>query len=292
MLQVGHRVDGTCRVTMAGEGRCKFDLETGQVHDCEEVAPASVKSFPCASELVEIHAENAAWVRASDFATCIGTSDATLCAGYGFGDLARDLPIQCGPFGDEPCAAIPHALDVGATASVFAGQNGRWCALTPAGTLRCGPALDQLAGTDDVVAFTVGRPACALRSDATLWCEGDDALAKVLDDVVDVATDTHACAVTGDGGLWCWGSNEAGQLGLGDRKAREQPTRLELPDMVEVEVGYERSCALSRDGTLWCWGSDEGGALGIGDGPRARCQSAGIGVGPVPCVLEPRRVGL
>ena len=292
MLQLGagEHVDGQCRVAVGAEQRCQFNFETGTVRDCKEISPESIQAFPCAPDLVEIAAEGAEWIEASDFATCVGTSDATLCAGYGFGELASDLPQKCGPWGDEPCAATLHPLDVGATASVFAGQNGRWCTRDRDGVLRCGNPLRQLDGLDDVVDFATGRPACALRGDATLWCEGEGGPVQVLEHVVDVATDTHACAVTDDGALWCWGANDAGQLGLGDREARKQPTQLELSDVAEVEVGYERTCALRRDGVVWCWGSDEAGALGIGDGPRERCKSAGIGVGAVPCVLEPRRV--
>jgi alpha-tubulin suppressor-like RCC1 family protein len=42
-------------------------------------------------------------------------------------------------------------------------------------------------------------------------------------------TDASACAVRTDATLWCWGRNTSSQLGTGDTTERDAPTRVTLP---------------------------------------------------------------
>ena len=126
---------------------------------------------------------------------------------------------------------------------------------------------------------------CAIRTDTTLWCWGDDwagqlGLDKTTDEhqpeqVTVPATDgwagvaagaAHTCAVRTDGTLWCWGWNLFGQLGLGDDTDQELPQQVTSPaadGWTLVETGGEHTCAL-RTHALWCWGHNAYGQLGIG----------------------------
>lgn len=95
------------------------------------------------------------------------------------------------------------------------------------------------------------------------------------------AGSSHTCAlVTGPGAegprVKCWGSNDEGELGLGDTRARGIKDKqmgdglpaVGLPagaPVVAVAAAQRRSCALRADGVMHCWGDNTGGALGLGD---------------------------
>ena len=85
----------------------------------------------------------------------------------------------------------------------------------------------------------------------------------------------HACALKTNGTLWCWGNNTDGQLGLGTTQAQVlYPTQVTFPGdamgvvNVVVTAGSSNtgplSCAVTGDGRVWCWGSNESGALANG----------------------------
>lgn len=93
----------------------------------------------------------------------------------------------------------------------------------------------------------------------------------------------HSCARTGSGQVWCWGSNDSGELGMGDRIPRGQPTPVAgLGDAIDVASGDRRSCAVRRDGRVWCWGDDAQALWLAGRHAAARRSS--------PSVLRPEPV--
>jgi len=85
--------------------------------------------------------------------------------------------------------------------------------------------------------------------------------------VTGVATGTsHACALKTDGSVWCWGENEKGQLGDGTVDERPTPVAVTglVPGVVQLAAGFWHTCARIGDGSLWCWGMNETGQLGVG----------------------------
>jgi alpha-tubulin suppressor-like RCC1 family protein len=75
------------------------------------------------------------------------------------------------------------------------------------------------------------------------------------------------CALLAGGQVTCWGANAAGQLGLGDRRARAVPA----PDAVDlgaravtIAAGARHACALLENGSVKCWGAGGAGQLGGG----------------------------
>ncbi len=80
----------------------------------------------------------------------------------------------------------------------------------------------------------------------------------------------HSCALLDDSTVKCWGNNANGQLGLGDRIIRSQPTA-EAIDLggglkaQEINSGAYHTCAVLEDGELKCWGRNRQGQLGYGD---------------------------
>jgi len=118
----------------------------------------------------------------------------------------------------------------------------------------------------------------ALKSDATLWAWGANAIGqlgdsttiskktpvKILDDVVAVsANGYHTMAIKSDGSLWGWGCNYYGQLGNGSTKNSLSPIKI-MDDVVMVSADSSRTLVIKSDSSLWAWGSNADGRLGDG----------------------------
>ena len=143
-------------------------------------------------------------------------------------------------------------------------------------------------GTDvDWVRVVAAQDAtCALRTDDSLWCWGDNAFGN-LGYPPPASTTTprriggpaawssladetfHGAAIQRDGTLWTWGRNVEGQLGLGDFVDRTTPTVVAGPDRwLGVATGRFHTCALRTDRQVLCAGKNDTGALGTGDVTR------------------------
>jgi len=77
----------------------------------------------------------------------------------------------------------------------------------------------------------------------------------------------HACAIRSDGTVWCWGNNDGGQLGdaMASGNLSSTPVRaLGVANATAVAAGFEHTCALLSGGTVVCWGGNDSGQLGNG----------------------------
>lgn len=76
----------------------------------------------------------------------------------------------------------------------------------------------------------------------------------------------YTCALKTDGTLWCWGNNAAGQLGIGSNQDASTPTPVVVlgSDVKGFATGSNHACALTKHGSIWCWGANGSGQLGIG----------------------------
>jgi len=142
-----------------------------------------------------------------------------------------------------------------------------------------------------------GDHTCALTSDGTPWCWGDNSFgqlawpqpgaSRVPRPAVGgprfrgiTAGAEHTCGVSDDGQVYCWGRNFFGQLGDGTRQARA--TILPVAGgarFSSVAAGQSFTCAIAVGGVPWCWGHNGGGQLG--DGSRDSRQL------PAPTYWEP-----
>jgi alpha-tubulin suppressor-like RCC1 family protein len=235
--------------------------------------------------------------------------------------VASVLPICTGSGSAEVCR--------GATA-LCAGANFT-CSLLSDGTVWCwGDDSSGQMGTDAGVSSTpVASPsapvelgntavqitcntyaACALLSDGTVQCWGDDVWGELgngssggtsatpqtvqvsegvpLDEVTFIAsgsTGSHVCALQGGTSIYCWGFAAYGQAGPNaTAQAQSYAVSVSLSGgkvAKSLGLGGLHSCALASDGTVQCWGYDGSGALGD-DNPDAGAGANPIVSSPVP----------
>ncbi len=135
------------------------------------------------------------------------------------------------------------------------------------------------------------RHACALRTDGTIACWGDDEAGQAKPPpgqfVKVSAGSDHTCALAKDGRISCWGSNASGEAAA------------PAGTFGEVAAGFRTSCAVrTQDHAVLCWGKRRLSLLerhylsvAVGDGVCALAVNgkptcAGSGRGGKPYALE------
>ncbi len=136
---------------------------------------------------------------------------------------------------------------------------------------------------------------CALLSDSTIQCWGNDhdgELGRVTDSIASrmhpapvtglnlragttvkhiSAGGNHTCAFLSDDTVYCWGENDLGQLGretAGETSNPEPGMVAGIPPQSGIEItafsamGYDHACVLLDDVSIHCWGSNAYGQLG------------------------------
>jgi len=76
----------------------------------------------------------------------------------------------------------------------------------------------------------------------------------------------QSCATQANLSVWCWGKNSDGQLGVGDKINKFDPTQLTAftTSVAPIAMGQNHACTL-KNSEMWCWGDNSGGQLGTGD---------------------------
>ncbi len=106
-----------------------------------------------------------------------------------------------------------------------------------------------------------------------------------LTDVVEIsASDYYACAVKSDGTAWCWGDNSFGSLGNGMTTNSNVPVVVSgLSNVVGVACGDEHACAQLADGSFWCWGGND--KYGLGSMTTMTCPQGPCSTTPIKVTL-------
>jgi alpha-tubulin suppressor-like RCC1 family protein len=78
----------------------------------------------------------------------------------------------------------------------------------------------------------------------------------------------HTLAILYNGDVFVWGSNTFGQLGLGDKIDRYNPTLLRLANQARIahaSGGLLHSLVVDENGNVWGFGGNSSGQCGDGD---------------------------
>lgn len=149
------------------------------------------------------------------------------------------------------------------------------------------PVQETTAATNWKTVSAGENHTCAVKTNGTLWCWGDDgnltlgngATTGIQQSPVQEASSAtdwdsvsssqrHTCAVKTNGTLWCWGIDTNGRLGNGAGGNANSPVQESSAATnwrsVAQNAQASHSCAVKTNGTLWCWGWDGGGQLGNG----------------------------
>ena len=90
----------------------------------------------------------------------------------------------------------------------------------------------------------------------------------------------HTCAIKSDDTLWCWGNNNSGRLGDGTSTNRNIPTAISGGGTwKKVSLGESYTCAIKSDDTLWCWGNNTFSQLADGTSTNRLVPTAVAGGG-------------
>lgn len=75
----------------------------------------------------------------------------------------------------------------------------------------------------------------------------------------------YGCAIRSDDTLWCWGNNTTGQIGNGGTGQQNTPVQVSGGGTWKaVSTGEGTACGIKSDDTAWCWGRRDYGAIGDG----------------------------
>jgi len=127
---------------------------------------------------------------------------------------------------------------------------------------------------------------CALKTDGTVWCWGDNndwqlgtdpstsvtgsTYARQVPNLSSIKSissgDYHTCVIKSDDTPWCWGTGSMGQLGNGSFST-SVPSAVTLAGVGTVKAiagGYGHTCVIKSDDVVGCWGSNWFGETGSG----------------------------
>jgi len=186
--------DHTCGIRVDGTLWCWGENESGQVGDGNtlDVGPPTRVG----------DADDWAQVSTGKGTTCATRDDGTLwCWGEGYGQEPAQMT------GDVDWA---QASATQSTLCALRHDRSLWCSWTELGTF-------EQVGSDKW--NDVGGD-CAIRDDGSLWCGLLENAVTQVGDETDWAmlakAGAHACALKSDASLYCWGDGAYGQLGHGD----------------------------------------------------------------------------
>lgn len=138
--------------------------------------------------------------------------------------------------------------------------------------------------TNWIYASAGGKYTCAIKSDASIVCFGDNSVGQLGDGsyesnrtkrvVVTNSDNTswksvscgynHTLALDSNDNLWAWGGNYYGQIGNGTQSNQNQPIKV-LDNVLSFSAGKYFSIAIKKDGTMWSWGYNGYFQLGLGE---------------------------
>jgi alpha-tubulin suppressor-like RCC1 family protein len=303
---------GTCGTTLGASGTCTIVVRFAPVAaaatnttltlDYNDGTAAASTSLPLSGTGATI--------------TKIVGGDGHTCALYSTGVVrcwGSDSNGQLGNGSGNVDSISPVAVTGISTATDIAAGSRHTCALLSSGRIQCWGADDhgQLGNgatladqaspvlvatyTDFTILAAGGDLTCAVRSDETAACWGNDAEGgngndgTFADNASPVAVSgmslvsgiavgrAHACLFRSTGTVRCWGSDTEGQVGNGGGNTNVgTPVQPTATNTVAIYAGGDTSYARFNDGTFDGWGADDEGQLGDSAGLNSRTSPTAV----------------
>ena len=168
-------------------------------------------------------------------------------------DQATALPATSVPTGGYPAVGSSAASSAGGVSHVAQpSEVGASVNLVPNVTAQpSGPPATAAEQAAFAEVSAGGNHSCALRTDGTITCWGNDWLGQATapsGSFTQVSSGGwYSCGLRTDGTITCWGDNS--------RKQTTAPSG----SFTQVSTGFAHSCALGTDGTITCWGDKQYG---------------------------------
>lgn len=282
--------DHVCALTAAGGIECwgsNFAGQLGNATTADSATPVPVSGLSSGVVAISAGADHTCAVASGGVVKCWGADDQGQLGDSG----------ACG----TGCTTPVATADLGAGVTAIAtSTGGHGCAVVADGSLKCwghnnhgqvgddttterfAPiAVDGLSSGAIAISVGLGDHACAVTSDRTVECWGNNSAGELgdgtttnrdvpvtvsgLSDVIAVAAGgAHTCALTANGGVKCWGLNADGELGNGATTNSDAPVDVTglTSGVVAIAAGSLHTCALTSGGGVKCWGYGAYGQLG------------------------------
>jgi alpha-tubulin suppressor-like RCC1 family protein len=157
--------------------------------------------------------------------------------------------------------------------------------------LRSPPQQITAAGTDFRQLDMAEEVLYALKQDGSIWTHHQGTTQKIVEGGAtqfSVFYEYSVCFVRSDKTLWCQGDNSNGILGNGTTDSSAVPVQVAIPASVQqVSLGGNFACALTTAGEVWCWGSNETAQTGT---RQSTHECSWSGAGPLPCNPAPVKI--
>ncbi len=244
-------------------------LGTGST--ANQSAPVQIKG-PSAS------LENWRYVSTGHFHSCaITDTDSLYCWGKNsHGQLATDNDSN-----NSGNWSLLTAITAGTTSDdwlmISAGAS-HTCGIKNTDELWCwgDNATDQM-GNSSASKPTQTSPIQVMEDGLTIPFSAKDVTTGGYTNNTDHTAGGHTCAIKTDGTLWCWGENDTSQLGEQTTTNRAIPTQIIVDaaaegfppqfnnSWVSIKAGNRFTCGLQTDQQLYCWGDHTFGQTGTVD---------------------------
>jgi alpha-tubulin suppressor-like RCC1 family protein len=230
----------------------------------DSTPPQVVARSPLSSAYA-VHVDATVQVTFSESMDASSVDAASFKLSWSGGDVAANVFGTGSQYTLQPAAALAERTDY--TVTITTGAKDL------AGNALAAPVSWSFTTDDLVLAYSAGDDhACAIRSDRTLWCWGNNDFGQLGDGTVtskafprkvgaltgwkDVAAGGgHSCAIRQTGEMYCWGWNGQGQLGKGASGDATTPALVAGGLLwMAVSAGLQHTCALTTAGILYCWG--------------------------------------
>jgi alpha-tubulin suppressor-like RCC1 family protein len=264
----------TCAVKSDGSVFCwgyNFEGELGNNSDVDSLTPVQVVGVDAIGFLAGV-----SQIEGGGYHTCALKSDnSVFCWGYGGsgelgnGDTADSLtPVQVVDVGGIGNLGGVSQLSVGESSS---------CAMKADGTIFCwGWNMDGQLGDDSTT-----------DSSTPVQVVGVGGSGNFTGGIQLAVGGYHACAIKSDGSVFCWGDNGSDQLGDNSNADSSAPVQVRgvtlmvpFEDASQVVAGDGYSCAL-KSGAVYCWGLNSDGRLGNNTGLNMRVPRQVVGEGGI-----------